>query len=114
MYDPEETGLHPPNRNHSFNLSPKHLSPGIRGVHSERPISFASLDSSTTSESMSPAGSTHGLSARGGVGVARRSSIRSTMSEKLDYHSEQQFLSSGLLPPANDSTPEVSLITVNN
>lgn len=78
VYDPEETGLHPPPSGPAY----KFLTPG---GPTERPSSFASsMDSSTTSESLSPSNSTTALYPRpGSQGAgARRSSLRSELLEQ--------------------------------
>ncbi len=107
VYDPEETGLHPPPPSNYY--SPKFLSVGVA---SERPSSFASLDSSTTSDSLSPSSSTNALYTTrpsGGGGVVRHASMRLTLSEQLDYRSEHpQFLGPTLPGDSVGSTPEVS------
>lgn len=110
VYDPEETGLHPPPSTNHAHFPPKFLSVG---GFSERPSSFTSLDSSTTSESLSPSSSNNALYTRpqGGGSVARHASMRTTLNEQLEYHSEHpQFLGPGMLiePPVG-STPEVSV-----
>ncbi len=77
----------------------------------ERPSSLASVESSSTSDSISPSSSNSALFSRGGGGVTRHASIRSTMSEQLDYRSsDQQFLNAGM--PNMEvlgSTPEVGV-----
>ena len=85
VYDPDSGVQTPPSGQF---YSPNFLSPG--GVASDRPISFASIDSSTTSGSLSPSSSAHTLYLRGG-GVARHGSLRSTMSDQVEYHEEQQY-----------------------
>lgn len=97
VYLPDEVGLQPPPpyANKPF------LSPAISA---DRPQSLAD---STSSES--PPGSTHVLP-YSRTDVVRRSSLRSTMSEKLDYSDELRFLNPNMQDVANErygSTPEV-------
>ena len=104
VYNPEETGLHPPpSYSMTSYLSPKHLS-------YNRPQSFAeSINSS--SDSSSPPGSVHGIPNTfpwSKVDTVRRVS---TLSEKLDYREVANFLRPNLQQVAEHSnfgsTPEV-------
>lgn len=110
MYDPEGTVV-----SHAYYLSPKLLSP-------DRPVSFGE---SSNSDSFSPPGSTTALygkiSGRGrgveGGDITRKASIRSTMSEKLDFQDEMRFLNSRLNALPSDqlaSTPEVIYVHTYN
>ena len=104
VYNPDETGLHPPpSYSMTSFLSPKHLS-------HNRPQSFAeSINSS--SDSSSPPGSVHGIPSTfpwSKVDTVRRVS---TLSEKLDYREVANFLRPNLQQVAEHSsfgsTPEV-------
>ena len=107
VYNPEETGLHPPPPSYSMTsyLSPKHIS-------HNRPQSFTdSINSS--SDSSSPPGSIHGIPSTfpwSKVDAGRRVS---TLSEKLDYRDVASFLRPNLQKVTEHnnfgSTPEVCL-----
>ena len=104
VYNPEETGLHPPPPSYSMTsyLSPKHIS-------HNRPQSFTdSINSS--SDSSSPPGSVHGIPSAFPwlKDTGRRVS---TLSEKLDYREVANFLRPNLQKVTEHSnfgsTPEV-------
>ncbi len=89
VYLPDEIGLQPaPSHGLKSHLSPRHVSP----LPLDRSQSFFDRENSR------------------GADLLRRASIRSTMSEKLDYRDEIGFLEAGLERMAGDqfgSTPEV-------
>ena len=108
VYDPEETGLHPPPTYAVTSYtSPKHLS-------LDRPQSFAESVISS-SDSSSPPGSMHGIAGypRTKADIVRRASTMSTMSERLDYHEVTNFLRPNLQETEHNkfgSTPEVCIM----
>ena len=108
VYDPEETGLHPPPTYAvTAFVSPKHLSP-------DRPQSFTESIISS-SDSSSPPGSMLAIAGypRTKVDVVRRASTLSTTSERLDYHEVASFLRPSLEEAEHSkfgSTPEVCYV----
>ena len=119
MYNPDEACLHQNSAHihHGHLLSPdaSQQVPGVGGGYlGERPTSFASVDSSTTSDSLSPSGSSNVLFARSlsnpaSMRISRYSSTHATTDEVLDYRTDRQFLDA----PSSDtlgSTPEVGVI----
>ncbi len=78
-------------------------------------MSFASVDSSTTSDSLSPSSSNNALYPRSpvspvGGGVVRHSSMRSAMGDH-EYHGNMEHMR-GAPPPSDGigSTPEVCCV----
>lgn len=115
VYNPEDPAL----GSLTYHFSPKLLSPD------NRPVSFGE---SSNSDSLSPPGSTLALGhlqprvgggrrildqdrERRGGDITRKESIRSTVSEKLNFDAEIKFLDSRLKSMPSDqlaSTPEVN------
>jgi len=115
VYDPEETCLLPGHAHHSHHMAshllpPDHSNLG-KGLLGDRPTSFASVDSSTTSDSLSPSSSSHALYLRSpispvGPGVVRHTSLR-LPGDSMEYHVNDHPRTT---PPSDGvgSTPEVS------
>ena len=115
VYDPEETCLLPGHTHHSHHVASHLLPPDhgnmTKGLLGDRPTSFASVDSSTTSDSLSPSSSNHALYRRSpvspiGAGMVRHSSLR-LPGDSPEYRGNNRPRT----PPPSDgvgSTPEVS------